>query len=264
MEAGAELAAPSGGAIPHLYQVKGRGKRVEVREVSPPLRRDSLNSGDVFVLSDGQGGGNGRTWQWNGTASNADERLKGAKVAASMATGHDGNALGASGGVVVLDEGETDGEADHPLFWALLPRNAAAAAAAAAIEPGRAAAVAPAPAAAAADAEGGVLSAAAGGDDDDVGFHVPVLWRWAGVELGLVRQGFASASFTGPVAPPPFDSDMKFKRAELRRDEVSMREDEEKGVLRCASSLVYRRFVGERERGCVLAPLSLEELWVPV
>lgn len=192
-----------------------------------PLRRDSLNSGDVFVLCGGLA-----VFLWNGKESNSEERERGAAVAASMApqpnaVSSAGSSSGASssagagaraagpgggdaaGGVVVLEEDVSDGPLTCPGFWELLPpgKDSATAGALGGSLPGGGGA--------------GVETAAAAGDDDDVEFHMPVLWRWDGVEAGLpVRQGYATASFDAEPDEGPDDSLMKFKRAELRRDEV--------------------------------------------
>ena len=55
---------------PRLLWVKGTTKTVVVKEV--PLKADSLNSGDVFLLDNGA-----VLWQWNGKTSNAAEKQKG-------------------------------------------------------------------------------------------------------------------------------------------------------------------------------------------
>ncbi|XP_013406840.1 gelsolin-like protein 2 [Lingula anatina] len=54
---------------PRLLHFQGSKRVVEVREV--PLKRKSLNSGDVFILDLGL-----KIYQWNGTDSNKDERFK--------------------------------------------------------------------------------------------------------------------------------------------------------------------------------------------
>ena len=51
-----------------LFQVKGRANNMLLKEVK--VRRDAMNSGDVFILDSEEG-----IWQWSGKESNAHERL---------------------------------------------------------------------------------------------------------------------------------------------------------------------------------------------
>ena len=91
-------------AAPLLYRVKGTRHALELRQVD--LRRDSLNSGDCFVLH----AGDGSVWQWNGSASNKDERLKAGEVARDLAP---------KAKLVIVDEAAPESAA--PEFWAFLP-----------------------------------------------------------------------------------------------------------------------------------------------
>jgi gelsolin len=54
---------------PRLLHFSGTRKNVEVREVT--RNKKSLNSGDVFILDHGL-----KIYQWNGSGSNKDERMK--------------------------------------------------------------------------------------------------------------------------------------------------------------------------------------------
>ena len=57
---------------PRLLHVKGTMKNVAVREV--PLTKDSLNSGDVFLLDLGL-----KIYQFNGAEASGAEKIKGGK-----------------------------------------------------------------------------------------------------------------------------------------------------------------------------------------
>jgi hypothetical protein len=72
-----------------------------------PTRRDKMNAGDVFILHAGT-----HVWQWNGKASNAEEKRIGNQVARGFAT---------KGNVKVLDQGVNDGESEAADFWTYLP-----------------------------------------------------------------------------------------------------------------------------------------------
>ena len=56
-----------------LFQVKGRANNMLLKEVK--VRRDSMNSGDVFILDSEEG-----IWQWSGKESNAHERSRAAAL----------------------------------------------------------------------------------------------------------------------------------------------------------------------------------------
>ena len=62
-----------------------------------PVRRNRLNSGDVFILVCGED----KVWLWIGSDANADERAKGSEVDMDFCKG---------GGVTVLYQGSNDGE----------------------------------------------------------------------------------------------------------------------------------------------------------
>ena len=57
---------------PRLLHFSGTRKNVEVREVT--RNKSSLKSDDVFILDQGL-----QIYQWNGSGSNKDERMKVAK-----------------------------------------------------------------------------------------------------------------------------------------------------------------------------------------
>lgn len=91
---------------PHLYRVKGTKQNLAM--VQLPVRRDQLNSGDVFILV----GGDDAVWLWIGADANSEEVAKGRSVARTFCK---------KGNVVVLDQGKNDGEAEVADFWAFLP-----------------------------------------------------------------------------------------------------------------------------------------------
>lgn len=91
---------------PHLYRVKGTKQNLAMTQL--PVRRDQLNSGDVFILV----GGEDAVWLWIGAEANAEERAKGQDVARTFCK---------KGNVVVLDQGKNDGETEVPEFWSFLP-----------------------------------------------------------------------------------------------------------------------------------------------
>jgi len=84
---------------PRLLHIKGK-KKVRVTQVE--LSRDSLNSGDVFVLDGGL-----KIWQWNGKKSGPAEKQKGAQFARAIADERKGKAKN-----IVLEEGDKDAD-----FW---------------------------------------------------------------------------------------------------------------------------------------------------
>ena len=89
---------------PHLFHIKGSAKSNTLRLTQVPLRRDYMNSGDVFVLSAGDDG----VWMWVGKEANKDEKTKGQQVAKGLCS---------KGSVEVLDEGVNDGEEEAAAFW---------------------------------------------------------------------------------------------------------------------------------------------------
>lgn len=90
---------------PRLLQVKG-SKIIRAAQV--PLERDSLNSGDVFILDGGM-----TIYQWNGSASSGKERNKAAQMSRAI-----DDERGGKPRVVVLDESDNDPEKAD--FWNLL------------------------------------------------------------------------------------------------------------------------------------------------
>jgi gelsolin len=86
---------------PRLLQVKGKGKHVVVTQV--PLTRDSLNSGDAFLLDLGL-----KVVQWMGSKVNVNERQKAAAFA---------RALDDERGGKVTVEVHNEGDKDMAEFW---------------------------------------------------------------------------------------------------------------------------------------------------
>ena len=93
---------------PKLYHIKGSQKTETLRINQVAVRRDSLNSGDVFILTSGDRG----VWLWIGKEANPDERNMGIQVAKEYCK---------SGNVVLLEQGKNDSETNVPEFWNLLP-----------------------------------------------------------------------------------------------------------------------------------------------
>ncbi len=87
-----------------LIQLKGK-KRVRARQVA--MTRESLNSGDVFVLETAQ-----KIFHWNGKKSTRPERTKGVDISHRL-----NRQYGSRLPVLQMDEGKTDNEDD---FWAKL------------------------------------------------------------------------------------------------------------------------------------------------
>ena len=89
---------------PELFRVKGTAGNIEFKQVK--LRKDSLNSDDVFILD---------TWtvlyQWNGKGSNPAEKLKAGQYLDSVVS-----ARGKDTKKVVLEEGNEGEE-----FWSFIP-----------------------------------------------------------------------------------------------------------------------------------------------
>jgi len=90
---------------PRLLQVKSQGRNVDVNEV--PLERDSLNSGDIFILDLGL-----HLIQWVGSKASAIERGKAAQV--SHAINDDDRA-----GKAKIDV-HSEGDKDLEEFWSYL------------------------------------------------------------------------------------------------------------------------------------------------
>jgi gelsolin len=95
-------------AEPHLYKIKGTRKSDTLRLTQEPVRRNSLNTGDVFVLTAGEEA----VWIWVGKESNQDEQAKGVEVAQAFCK---------KGNVIVLNQGVNDNEKEATEFWAFLP-----------------------------------------------------------------------------------------------------------------------------------------------
>lgn len=84
---------------PILYHIKGTEKGLNRTQL--PLKKDSLNHGDSFILH----ANNSTVWVWHGSSANPDEKAKANIVGESMCT---------RGTVVVLDDGEDEDATD---FW---------------------------------------------------------------------------------------------------------------------------------------------------
>jgi len=89
---------------PRLLHFKGKGKNVRVTQVAQ--ERNSLNSGDVFILDAGL-----KIYQWNGKSSNPNEKFKAGQFARALDDERKGLAQ-----VIVYDEGAKDAKP----FWDLL------------------------------------------------------------------------------------------------------------------------------------------------
>jgi gelsolin len=87
-----------------LIMLKGK-KRVRAKQVT--ISRESLNSGDVFLLETDQ-----KIFHWNGKKSSRPERTKGVDLSHRLNRLH-----GSRLPVIQMDEGKTDNEDD---FWAKL------------------------------------------------------------------------------------------------------------------------------------------------
>lgn len=94
---------------PRLFHFCGTRKHVEVREV--PRNKSRLDSGDVFILDLGL-----QIYQWNGSGSNKDERMKAMQYCIKLKDERSGKASSE-----VLDEGSTD--RDHDFYKALDEEN---------------------------------------------------------------------------------------------------------------------------------------------
>lgn len=91
---------------PHLYHLKGTNKGMSLMQV--PVRRDSMNCGDVFILVAGEE----HVWVWCGEEANIREKQRGCEVA------HD---FCKKGKVVTLNQGQDDGEEEAKDFWKYMP-----------------------------------------------------------------------------------------------------------------------------------------------
>jgi gelsolin len=92
-----------------LFHVKGGKNNVTLKETK--LRRDKMNSGDVFVLDTGDA-----IWQWNGADSNMHEKRQAQAFCAAVRADRSGKPT-----VTTMDEGGGDGEEEQPEFWKHLP-----------------------------------------------------------------------------------------------------------------------------------------------
>jgi len=88
---------------PRLFHVRGGFRDVRINQVA--LARDSLNSGDVFVLDAGL-----KIYQWNGSSSGGMERMKAGQFCRALDDERSGRPE-----VVVFDEGNGNEQ-----FWSLL------------------------------------------------------------------------------------------------------------------------------------------------
>lgn len=91
-----------------LFEVKGRADNIRLREVK--VKRDAMNSGDVYILDSEEA-----IYQWNGEGSNAHERAKAAEFAQSLKADRGGKVE-----VETVDESHMRMQQDHP-FWSHLP-----------------------------------------------------------------------------------------------------------------------------------------------
>jgi len=87
---------------PRLLHLKGK-KKVRITEV--PLERESLNSGDVFILDAGL-----KVFQFNGRKSGPQEKQKGAQLSRAIIDERKGKPK-----ITVLEEGDKE-----PEFWQML------------------------------------------------------------------------------------------------------------------------------------------------
>lgn len=93
-----------------LYHIKGTIKHQSISVHLVPCRCDSLNKGDVFVLTTTEK----HIWLWRGSSSNADERGKGLELAQSFASQRGLQ-------VSTLDQGKDDVKANAEFWKHLLP-----------------------------------------------------------------------------------------------------------------------------------------------
>lgn len=94
---------------PRLFQLKGK-RNVRVSQV--PLKTDSLNDGDVFILDLGL-----NLYQWNGKEANKYEKMKGLEVSTKIRN----EERGGKAELHVLDSGKNDQSgAESEAFWKAL------------------------------------------------------------------------------------------------------------------------------------------------
>lgn len=87
---------------PRLLHLKGK-RNVRARQV--PLKRESLNEGDVFILDNGL-----KLYLWNGKDANRFEKAKGVQLLVKLR-----NERGARPETVLLDE-----DPENEEFWSML------------------------------------------------------------------------------------------------------------------------------------------------
>lgn len=91
-----------------LFEVKGRSDNIRLKEVK--LKRDAMNSGDVYILDAEEA-----IYQWNGEGSNAHERAKAAEFAQSLKADRGGKVE-----IQTLEESHMNMQQSHP-FWVHMP-----------------------------------------------------------------------------------------------------------------------------------------------
>ena len=89
-----------------LYHIKGTIKHQSILVSLVPCRCDSLNKGDVFVLTTTEK----HIWLWRGSSSNADERDQGLELAQSFASQRGLQ-------VSTLDQAKNDVKTNATDFW---------------------------------------------------------------------------------------------------------------------------------------------------
>ena len=94
-----------------LYHIKGRANNLLVKQVK--VKRDAMNSGDVFILDTEEA-----IFQWSGKESNAHERSKAAEFCQSIKSDRGGKV---SITTLVEDEDEGNPESKEDPFWKHLP-----------------------------------------------------------------------------------------------------------------------------------------------
>jgi len=87
---------------PRLLQIRVKDKKT-FRITEVPMSRDSLNSGDVFILDSGL-----EIYQWNGSKAVHSEKFKGNQLCKGIQDERNGHAK-----LTVFDEGEKDDD----VFW---------------------------------------------------------------------------------------------------------------------------------------------------
>ena len=84
-----------------LYQVKGKKNKLIIRQVA--LTHKSLNSGDVFIVDKGL-----EIYQWNGSASNGQEKHKSMTFVQALASERKGAKVTVYGPCFNVDESDSD------------------------------------------------------------------------------------------------------------------------------------------------------------